>query len=218
MSAAPVPPTPARSGDAPLRGVDEWPDVPTDTDQITQWLAGLPEDMSAQAGQALFELLYQELRRMARAQLRHEARADRGDHTFSATALTHELWFRMGEQVRTPWRNRSHFMAVAATMMRRILVNHELARRAAKRDAPRLHLTQDSFEALPAPADADVVALHQALQAFEAIDARAARAVELRYFGGLELPEIAEWLGTSPATVKRDLAVAGAWLRRALAA
>lgn len=212
-------PTAIPPGDDGLAGrADAWPDTPADAAEITQWLAGLPGAVSAQASQALFELLYQELRRLARAQLRREGRADRGEHTFSATALTHELWFRMSEQVRTPWRNRSHFMAVAATMMRRILVNHELARRAAKRDAPRLYLTQDSFEALPAPADADVVAVHQALQAFEAIDARAARVVELRYFGGLELPEIAELLGTSPATVKRDLTVAGAWLRRALAA
>ncbi|MBK6851715.1 MAG: sigma-70 family RNA polymerase sigma factor [Burkholderiales bacterium] len=179
---------------------------------ITQWLAALP-GASVDASQTLFELLYNELRRMARSQLRREG----CEHTLSATALTHELWFRMSEQSRTRWKNRSHYLAVAATMMRRILVNHELARRADKRDSALLHLTHDSLDQLPAPAETDLLAVHQALQAFEAIDLRAARAVELRYFGGLEQDEIAELLGVSLATVKRDLALAAAWLKRELA-
>jgi RNA polymerase sigma factor (TIGR02999 family) len=178
---------------------------------ITQWLAALP-GASVDASQTLFELLYGELRRMARSQLRREG----SEHTLSATALTHELWFRMSEQARTRWQNRSHYLAVAATMMRRILVNHELARRADKRDGDFLHLTLDSLDQLPAPVEHDLLAVHQALQAFEAIDLRAARAVELRYFGGLEQDEIAELLGVSLATVKRDLTLAAAWLRREL--
>jgi RNA polymerase sigma factor (TIGR02999 family) len=186
-------------------------DPPPALADITQWLASLP-GASAGASQTLFELLYAELRRMARSQIRREG----SEHTLSATALTHELWFRMGEQSRTRWQNRGHYLAVAATMMRRILVNHELARRADKRDGPCLQLTHDSLDQLPAPVEHDLLAVHEALQAFERVDLRAARAVELRYFGGLEQEEIAQLLGVSLATVKRDLQWAAAWLRREL--
>jgi RNA polymerase sigma factor (sigma-70 family) len=96
-------------------------------------------------------------------------------------------------------------------------VNHERARRANKRDGEIMNLTLGSLDALPGPAEHDLLAVHEALQAFEAIDLRAARAVELRYFGGLEQEEIAELLGVSLATVKRDLSLATAWLRRELA-
>jgi len=186
-------------GDAPL--------------EITDWLRSLAERgaaSGAEASSALFQRLYNELRRMARSHLRRE---DPG-HTLSATALAHEAWFRMAGQERTEWKNRAHFLAVASTMMRRILVNHELARRAAKRDAERLLLTQDEFAALGLPPDRDVVAVHEALAAFEQVDERAARVVELRFFGGLENDEVAEVLGISLATVKRDWAAARAWLRR----
>ncbi|MDP1896773.1 MAG: ECF-type sigma factor, partial [Sulfurimicrobium sp.] len=101
-------------------------------------------------------------------------------------------------------------------MMRRILVNHAEARRAAKRDAEFVALTLSGLEEIGAAPDRDVIAVHEALLAFEAIDARAAKVVELRYFGGLEIEEIAELQGTSPATVKRDWTLARAWLRREL--
>ena len=160
----------------------------------------------------LFELLYDELRRLARSQLRKE---DPG-HTLSATALTHEAWFRLSAQTRTQWKNRGHFMAVAATMMRRILVNHAEAKRADKREAELVPLTLSGVEQLSGSPDRDVIAVHDALLAFEAIDARAAKVVELRFFGGLEIEEIAEVLGLSPATVKRDWTLARAWLHREL--
>ncbi|EHR68967.1 RNA polymerase sigma factor, TIGR02999 family [Burkholderiales bacterium JOSHI_001] len=183
-----------------------------DDASITQWLATLDAPDPA-AGQRLFELLYDELRRVARGHLRRESPG----HTLSATALAHEAWFRMAEQSRTLWKNRSHFLAVASTMMRRILVNHELARRAAKRDAELVALTLSGLEQIGLPPDRDVVAVHEALLAFELVDARAAKVVELRFFGGLENEEIAQAMGLSLATVKRDWTLARAWLHRELA-
>lgn len=183
--------------------------------ELTQWLSAQPADAPPeQLGNQLFALLYEELRRMARSHLRREA----AGHTLSATGLSHEAWFRMAEQRRTQWRNRGHFLAVASLMMRRILVNHELARRAEKRDAELLPLTLSGLEALALPPDRDLVAVHEALLALEAVDARAAKGVELRFFGGLENEEIAEVLGISLATVKRDWTLARAWLQRELMA
>jgi RNA polymerase sigma factor (TIGR02999 family) len=180
-------------------------------DEVTQWLAHHDAADPAVA-RRLFETLYDELRRLARGQLRKE---DPG-HTLSATALTHEAWFRLSAQTRTAWKNRAHFLAVAATMMRRILVNHAQAKRAAKREAELVVLTLTGLEQIAGAPDRDLVAVHEALAAFEAIDARAARVVELRFFGGLEIEEIAELLAVSPATVKRDWVLAQAWLRREL--
>jgi RNA polymerase sigma factor (TIGR02999 family) len=179
--------------------------------EVTMWLQGLGAD-SPQASSQLFELLYDELRRMARAHLRRE----NPGHTLSATSLAHEAWFRMAEQSRTQWQNRSHFLAVASTMMRRILVNHELAKRANKRDAELVSATLAGLEDIGVAPDRDLVAVHEALLAFEQVDARAAKVVELRFFGGFENEEVAETLNVSLATVKRDWAVARAWLHRAL--
>lgn len=187
------------------------PAEPIDPGAVTQWLSGLSVGDSGTASR-LFELLYADLRRLARGHMRRE----NPEHTLSATALAHEAWFRMAEQTRTQWKNRSHFLAVASTMMRRILVNHELARRAAKRDAELVPVTLSGLEQLGAPPDRDLVAVHEALLAFEVVDARAAKVVELRFFGGLELEEIGEALGISLATVKRDWALARAWLHREL--
>lgn len=183
----------------------------TTLSEVTQWLAQFDAADPAVAPR-LFELLYDELRRMARSQLRRE----NPGHTLSATALTHEAWFRLSAQTRTQWKNRSHFLAVASTMMRRILVNHAQAHRAAKREAELVPLTLDGVEQIAGSPDRDVIAVHEALLAFETIDARAAQVVELRFFGGLEIDEIAELLGTSPATVKRDWTLARAWLHREL--
>jgi RNA polymerase sigma factor (TIGR02999 family) len=182
-----------------------------DPGQVTQWLSAL-DVIEPQTANRLFALLYDDLRRLARGHMRRENPA----HTLSATALTHEAWFRLAEQTRTQWKNRSHFMAVASTMMRRILVNHELARRAAKRDVDLVAVTLSGMELLGAAPDRDLVAVHEALLAFEPIDARAAKVVELRFFGGLENEEIADALGVSLATVKRDWTLARAWLHREL--
>ena len=148
---------------------------------------------------------------------RNHLRRENPGHTLSATGLAHEAWFRMAGQTRTQWRNRNHFLAVSSTMMRRILVNHELARRADKRDVQLVPVTLSGLEPIGAAADRDLVAVHEALLAFEEVDARAAKVVELRFFGGLENEEVALALDVSLATVKRDWAVARAWLHRELA-
>ena len=120
-------------------------DRPASPAEVTQWLAA--HDVADPAvARKLFETLYDELRRLARSQLRKE---DPG-HTLSATALTHEAWFRLSAQTRTQWKNRGHFMAVAATMMRRILVNHAEAKRADKREAERVLLTLSGMRPWPA--------------------------------------------------------------------
>jgi len=193
------------------------------SDDVTQWLQALDGPtadaarpaLGQDAANRLFAALYSELKRSAAQQMRKEY----AGHTLSATALTHEAWFRMAEQTRTQWHSRSHFLGMAAIMMRRILVNHALAKQAAKRDAALVSLTLTEAQQVAGPgADADMVRVHEALKAFEQVDARAARVVELKFFGGLEIDEIAELTGLSPATVKRDWALARAWLHRELQA
>lgn len=191
---------------------------------ITQWLTELDAgDGAAGAGPAapggpvnqLFAALYGELKRSASAQMRKEY----AGHTLSATALTHEAWFRLTEQTRTRWQSRSHFLGMAGIMMRRILVNHAVAKAAAKRDAPLVSLTLTEAQQVAGDAsNSEVLRVHEALLAFEQVDARAARVVELKFFGGLEVDEIAELLGLGSATVKRDWALARAWLHRELQA
>jgi RNA polymerase sigma factor (TIGR02999 family) len=179
-----------------------------DAGAVTQWLAELGQDPAA--AQQVYSALYQPLKRLARSHMRRE----NPNHTLSATALVHEAWLRLSDQSRTQWRDRGHFMAIASTMMRRILVDHALARRAAKRDASFDTASTSALEQQPTPLDRDVVAVHDALLALEAHDPRAAKVVELRFFGGFELEEVAEALGVSLATVKRDWTLARAWLRR----
>lgn len=178
---------------------------------LTLWLAqaGMPEEL---ATSLLFSNLYQELRRLAQGRLRHEAL----DHTLSATALTHEAYCRLAVQQQTHWKNRSHFMAMAATMMRRILIDYALARKADKRAAEMVTLSAADLIASEQADTLDVLDVHRALQDFEQQDPRAARIVELRYFGGLELEEIAEVMTLSIATVKRDWVLAKAWLKSRL--
>jgi len=141
-------------------------------------------------------------------------------HTLSATALTHEAWFRSTAQTRTQWENRSHLLGMAAIMMRRILVNHAIAKQALKRDdAPLVSLSlTEAQQVAGGDGGAEVVRVHDALLAFEQVDPRAAKVVELKFFGGLENEEIAELLGLSLATVKRHWPLAWAWLRRQLKA
>jgi RNA polymerase sigma factor (TIGR02999 family) len=159
----------------------------------------------------LFSVLYSELHRQARSRMRRE----RSDHTLSATALTHELWFRLSEQTRTVWQSQQHFLAVAGILMRRILVNHAQARAADKRQGDHVDWTESLPVAAPEPTP-ELLRVHEALLAFEAIDARAAKVVELKFFAGLEGEEIAAVLGVSVPTVKRDWAWARAWLHREL--
>ena len=181
---------------------------------ITGWLNGLDQAPCTGAPTAenqLFAWLYEDLHRVARSHMRKE----NPGHTLSATALTHEAWFRMSEQTRTQWASRSHFLAVSSTVMRRILVHHAVAKRTEKRNAVLVSMTSAEHEMSNSLAP-DVVAVHESILAFEAIDVRAAKVVELRFFGGMENTEIAEALGISVATVKREWSLARAWLLRDL--
>jgi RNA polymerase sigma factor (TIGR02999 family) len=190
------------------------PSAAAEPADLTAWLEQLDQG-NDHAVDALFAALYGELKRAAAAQMRRE---DAG-HTLSATALAHEAWFRLAGQKATRWESRSHFLAMASIMMRRILVNHAVAKRTAKREAELVPLTLSEAGQIADGGHApDVVRVHDALLAFEAVDARAAKVVELRFFGGLEHEEIAELLSVSVPTVKRDWALARAWLHRELGA
>jgi RNA polymerase sigma factor (TIGR02999 family) len=188
------------------------PPILASAGDVTQWLQQV-ESAPGDAVNHLFSALYADLKRAASAQLRRESDV----HTLSATALLHEAWFRLSGQSRTQWQSRSHFLGVASLMMRRILVNHALAKRADKRDVLLQPLTLSEFDPLAAAGDPDIVAVHDALLALEAVDPRAAKVVELKFFGGLENEEVAEAVGASLATVKRDWTFARTWLHRALA-
>jgi RNA polymerase sigma factor (TIGR02999 family) len=165
------------------------------------------DDVRAQ----LVEAVYAELRQVARRHLRRE----RAEHSLTPTALVHEAYVRLVDQRRVRWQNRAHFFSIAAHVMRRILVDHARARAAAKRDAG-LTIALDGFDAGAAPPDVDLIALDAALEKLARLDARQGQLVELRFFGGLTVEETAAALAVAPATVKRDWALARAWLFREL--
>lgn len=158
----------------------------------------------------LMDLVYQELRRIAGAQLRGERR----DHTLQATALVNEAYLRLIDQTRVQWRNRAHFFGIAAQLMRRILVDHARRQRAAKRGGGATVLAINEEVAAGLERDFDLVALDDALAQLQAFDARAAQLVELRFFGGLTIEETSEVMQLSPATIKREWSTARAWLHR----
>lgn len=155
-------------------------------------------------------LVYAELRRLAGARLRGE----RADHTLQATAIVHEAYIRLVDQTRVEWRNRAHFFAIAARLIRRILVDHARRRQADKRGGGNVRVTLDEQLVAPAMRDLDLVALDDAMRELAEMDPELAGLVELRFFGGLTIRETAESLGVSPATVKREWATARAWLHR----
>jgi RNA polymerase sigma factor (TIGR02999 family) len=167
----------------------------------------------ADARDALIEVLYGELRGLARGQLRRE----RPGHTLSATALVHEAWMRLADQRRQSWANRAHFFGAAANAMRRILVDHARARDAAKRSGERVGLTAVEGDLSESPTFDELLAIDTALDELTAVNPRLVRVVECRYFTGLTIPETAEALGVSHTTVSEDWRFARAWLHRALA-
>lgn len=162
----------------------------------------------------LFPLVYGELHRMAARQMR----AERDDHTLSTTALVHEAWLELTKLNRIQWQNRSHFLAVAAQAMRRVLIDYTVARRRHKRGGgqPLVRLDHDDAFALAAERDDELLALDEALDRLKSMNDRQARIVECRFYGGMSVEETAEALGISPATVKREWATARAWLNREL--
>jgi RNA polymerase sigma factor (TIGR02999 family) len=178
------------------------------TELLTAWSDG---DRDAQA--ELLPRVYDELRQIA---ARHLSR-ERAGHTLQATALVHEAYLRLLKDKRRPWRNRAHFFAIAATSMRQILVERARARGAAKRGGSRVRVSLADVGAGDKDAAVDVLVLDDALERLAAFDPQLARIVELRFFAGLSLEEVAEALSSSVATVKRNWSVARAWLRREMA-
>jgi RNA polymerase sigma factor (TIGR02999 family) len=164
----------------------------------------------ARALDDLFQVVYGELRSIARAHRRRWV----GDHTLNTTALIHEAYLKLAG--RDAWEGRAHFYATAAKAMRQILVNYAERRRAAKRGGGAEELPLDGIVVATDDAAEDALALHEALQRLEAEKPRWCRVIECRFFGGMTIEETAEALGVSPATVKREWRLAGAWLYAAL--
>lgn len=178
---------------------------------LLAWRAG-----DAGAAEQLVPLIYAELHRQAARAMRREDSA----HTLQATALVNEAYLRLIDQRRVEWRNRAHFFGVAAQLMRRILVDHARQRHAAKRGAGARPVSLGDVEAAVREGWKDdggeVLAVHEALERLATFDPGQARLVELRYFAGLTIEETAEALEISPATVKREWAIARGWLKREL--
>jgi RNA polymerase sigma factor (TIGR02999 family) len=181
---------------------------PAVTQLLVRWTEG---DQQALAD--LLPLVYDELRRLARRYLQQE----RPGHTLQSTALVHEAYLRLVDQ-NVSWQNRAHFFGIAAQMMRRILVDHARSRSAAKRGDGACRVTLDEGLVALAERDLDLVALDAALSNLAKIDPQQAKIVELRFFAGLSIEDTSEALHISPATVKRDWAMAKAWLHREMKA
>jgi RNA polymerase sigma factor (TIGR02999 family) len=166
-----------------------------------------------QAAARLLPLVYDQLRRVAARFLD----AERAGHTLQPTALVHEAYLKLIDQSRADWQGRTHFIAVAAEAMRRILVDHARARLAQKRGggAHQRVTLHDALSIVVAP-EIDVLALDAALTRLASLNERHARIVELRFFGGLTVPEVAASLGIAPTTVEKSWAVSRAWLRAEL--
>ena len=139
---------------------------------------------------------------------------ERADHSFQATVLVNEAYLRLVDAKDVAWQDRAHFLAVAARVMRRILVDHARARRAQKRGSPATRVTFDEALVVTSEPREDFVALDDALEALATFDERKGRVVELRFFGGLSVDETASVLNVSPETVRRDWRLAKAWLQR----
>ena len=183
----------------------------TSTNEITKILHNWQGGDSA-ALDALVPVVYKELRRLAHCELRKE----RPNHTLQSAALVHEAYFRLLGQNPPQWESRTHFFAIAAQLMRQILVDYARRRRASKRGSGVCMLTLEDAVALPQrkDKDVDVIALDDALNTLAELDPRQSRVVELRFFAGLSLEETSEVMGIATATVQRDWTAARAWLHR----
>jgi len=177
------------------------------TQLLLQWTDG-----QERAEQELMRLVIPEMRKLARRCLRRE----RPNHTLQPTALVNEAYLLLIDTKKIRWQDRSHFFAMAARVMRNILVDYARRRLRAKREA--LYVSFDDSVAYSAGAPAELVALNDALDAFAKLDPRKARVVELRFFGGMTVEETAAVLKVSPNTVIRDWSLARAWLRRQMGA
>ncbi len=178
---------------------------------VTQWLVDWGRNDKRGLDQML-PVLYEELHRLASNYLSRESTG----HTLQPTALVHEAYLRLVDQRQVDWRNRAQFLGVAANMMRRILVNHARDRAAQKRGGAAQPVSLSLVEALSGRPDVELIALEDALQRLAALDERKSKVVELKFFGGLTIEEIAEVLQVSGATVEREWAFARAWLFEAI--
>ena len=158
----------------------------------------------------LLPLVERELHRLAHSYMRRED----PDHTLQTTALINETYLRLIDQRKVQWQNRAHFFGIAAQIMRRILLNYARDQNRIKRGGGTIHVSLSEAMVMPAEKDREIIALNDALTRLEAIDERKSKVVELRYFGGLTVPEVAEVLKVSEITVMRDWAFAKAWLSR----
>ena len=177
------------------------------TQLLSLWSRG-----DAGARDALIPLVYDELHRLAK----HFLSRQRPGHTLQGTALVHEAYLRLVGPSPVHFADRAHFFAVAARVMRHILVDHARARGAARRGGNSLTMVLDEAVAVPAEREVNVVALDDALNQLAALDARQATIVEMRFFGGLSIEETATAMELSPSTVKRDWIVAKTWIRQCL--
>lgn len=175
------------------------------TELLARWSGG-----DAAARDALVPVVYQELRRLARRCLSGQ----RSDHTLQPTALVHEAYMRLVKSDSMEWQSRIHFFAVAAQVMRQILVDHARARAAAKRGGGACKVTLNEEIGLRPKSELDILALDEALKRLLDLDARQCQIVELRFFGGLSIEETSKMLDISPATTKREWATARIWLHR----
>jgi len=183
-------------------------DAPISDGEVTRLLGEIGRGQS-QAVNDLLPLVYDELHRLARSYFRRE----RGEHTLQPTALVHEAYIRLVDQ-RAPLESRSHFMAVAATQMRRVLLDYARKHRAARRGGDDERVLLEDTMVISEQQPVDIILLNTALDKLAALDRRQAQLVELRFFAGLSVEETAEVIGISPATVKRDWSSARAFLHR----
>jgi len=181
------------------------------TENVTRLLQSWSQGDQAAVSE-LIPLVYKELRGLAHRYMSHE----RPEHTLQTTALIHEAYLRLVDQRRARWQNRTHFFAVAAQVMRRILVDYARSRGYQKRGGAAAKAPFEETAIIAPERDQELLALDSALAKLAAFDPRKARVVELRYFGGLEAQEIAEVLDMSAVTVARDWKMAKAWLRQEL--
>jgi RNA polymerase sigma-70 factor, ECF subfamily len=183
--------------------------MPDSPGEVTLLLAEMKRGNS-EALPRLIPLVYNELRRLAG----HYLQAEREGHTLQATALVHEAYLRLAGQNRTEWQNRAQFMAVAAQLMRRILVDYARQRISEKRGGGRAPLDLDVLEIADGLQQSEqMLAVDEALARLAAMDPQQGQVVEMRYFGGMTVEETAEALSIAPRTVKREWAIAKAWLR-----
>ena len=201
------------SSDKTFRGLSKAAPKPaTTSSEVTGLLVDWQRGNKLALNQ-LMPLVYRDLRRVAAAYLKDERR----NHTLQPTALIHESYLRMVEQDFPQWQNRAHFFAVAAKLMRQILVDHARGRRATKRGGDQVKLSLDNDLETPIYADDDrVLTLDAALTKLASFDERKSRVVEMRLFGGMKLSDIALALDVSEPTIKRDMRLARAWLRMEL--